>query len=1101
MADGPLLGTVIQQTLHCLSAGRHAGLTDGELLARFAGTRDEAAFETLLWRHGPMVLGLCRRLLRHPQDAEDAFQATFLVLCRAARSVRKQQALGSWLYKVASRICLKVLTGRARAAVVPTRLADTATPGPEDEVGRGDLRPVLDEEIGRLPEKYRAPLVLHYLEGKSVAAVAAELGWRPGTVAGRLARARALLRGRLVRRGLTLAGAAAVALTGLPAGLVRAAVAGTIPATAVALAEGALRAMMLTRLKTAALLMTAVVLLSLGVGLAARPAPATKPAEDGPPAALAPTDRFGDPLPEGALARLGTLRLRVNPSSIDSVAALSPDGRTLACVGVDAHIHVRETASGKELYRIPYPETPVPFGNYSCDGVAFSPDGKLLAAGGKRLHLWDSATGKELFRSEEYAAGCGFLAFAPDGRALALLDHASGAVCLWDAVGRKEIRRFTDGPEIIRSLAFAPDGKVLAAGGVRKGVCLWETATGKQVARVEERGGFHSVAFSPDGKTLVALTYDRTAHFWELASLPAPPKMLPADRESRTLADVSGGVTFSPDGKSIAWSCWEAPGVVHVGAAATGEEVGRLEGRTVPVLIRFAPDGKGLTVVGRGDVQLWDVPARKEVASLSFPGQPFEVAALAFSPDGKTLISASQHEGGVWVWDVSAARLRQRFDFGAQLIRAVGFSRDGTPRAVGEQKADLRLWDAGTGREVRRLASPPEQTTACAAFSPAGSVLAFGESGWIAAAGKEQRIHVCDPATGKELQSVGRENNGAVGLLAISADGKTLAATSAFSPEIIVYDVAAGREQRRFRAAPVEAIGLGFQGLALSVGGKLLASRSETDSTLRVWETATGTEVLQTQTGRVSALGFSPDGRVLAAAEGKEVRLWELLTGKERYRCRGHERLVQSVAFSPDGSILASGSEDTTILLWDLTGRGTTGRPVALAPGEGDALWDDLSAEAPKAFRAMRRLLTAPPAETVLLLQGRLRAGRAEARIAGLLADLDADEFVTREQASAELAKLGKVAEPQLREVLQGRPGPEVRRRAERLLERLEGVKGPALSLQQLAALRALEVLEQVGTPEARQVLEKLAGGPAGDRLTREAKGAVERLARTAGAE
>jgi len=164
-------------------------------------------------------------------------------------------------------------------------------------------------------------------------------------------------------------------------------------------------------------------------------------------------------------------------------------------------------------------------------------------------------------------------------------------------------------------------------------------------------------------------------------------------------------------------------------------------------------------------------------------------------------------------------------------------------------------------------------------------------------------------------------------------------------------------------------------------------------------------------------------------------------------------------------------------------------------------LWEDLAAEAPAAFRAMRRLLTAPPAETVRLLQDRLRAGRAEARIAGLLADLDADDFATREKATAELAKLGKVAEPQLREVPPGRPSPEVRRRAERLLEDLEGAKGPALSAQQLAALRALEVLEQVGTPEARQVLEKLARGAAGERLTQEAKGAVKRLGGVAGAE
>jgi RNA polymerase sigma factor (sigma-70 family) len=1108
MIDGPLLGTAIQQALRSLSGERHGGLTDGQLLARFAETRDEAAFEALLWRHGPMVLGTCRRLLRHPQDAEDAFQATFLVLCRAAHSVRKQQALGGWLYKVAYRICLKARANRARAATLPDHSPEQPVPDPQDEVLRRDLPPALDEELDRLPEKYRAPLVLHYLEGKTVAQVAAELGWRPGTVSGRLARARVLLRARLLRRGVTLASvlspAAAVVL---PVGLVQAAVAGSsranlagaaISTTAVTLAEGALRAMMLARLKTAALLLVAVVLLFLGVGIAARPAPAEKPAAEGPPAAppgaapgpQAGVDHFGDPLPDGALARLGTLRLRMLPSSIDAVAALSPDCRTLAWVGMDARLHVWDAAAGKELYQIPYPETPVPFGNYSCDGVAFSPDGKILAAGGKRLCLWDGATGKELYRSEDFKVGCGFVTFSPDGKTLALLDHGTDQLRLWDVPGRKELRPLGGGPVIIRALAFSPDGKTLAAGGVQKGVRLWETATGKEVARIKERGGgFHSLAFSPDGKTLAAGMYDRTAHFWELESLPAR-------QEGRTLSGVSGGVSFSPDGKTLAWSGWEEPSVVHLAEATTGKETGRLRARGIPSLIRFLPDGKSLAVVGRGEIQSWDIAARKETSRFSFPGHPFEVALLAFSPDGRTLVSASQHEDGAYVWDVIAGKLRGRFDPGAGHITALGFSREGTPLAVGHQEDGLRLWDLGTNRQVRRLAVSDQTTTMSAAFSAGGTVLAFQKSGQSIARGEALPIHLCDPATGKELRSFGGDKNLPPGILALSPDGKTLAAATLWSPAIAVYDVATEKQLHRFKGPPVEAVGLGYRGLAFSSDGKLLASRCETDGILRVWELVAGKEVLTIHTGAITSLCFSPDNRTLAVAEGKEVRLWELLTGTERHRFRGHERLVQAVAYSPDGKTLASGSEDTTILIWDVTGQALgKGRPVGFMPGEGDILWDDLAAEAPKAYRAMRRLLGAPPAETVLLLKDRLRAGTAEARIARLLADLDADEFIIREKATTELAKLGKVAEPQLREVLLVRPSPEVRRRVERLLEQLAGVNGATMSVQQRTALRALEVLEHIGTPDARQVLEKAARGAPGDRLTQEAKRAVERLA------
>jgi RNA polymerase sigma-70 factor (ECF subfamily) len=176
--------------------------TDAQLLRRFAARRDQEAFARLVERHGPLVLGVCRRVLGTVQDAEDAFQATFLVLARRAASIRDPELLGNWLYGVASRIARK-----ARAAVqkrqmhekpsplLPSLVAPTATADP-------DLGPVLDEELSRLPEKYRAAVVLCYLQGKTNEEAARLLRWPTGTVKGRLARARDLLRDRLARRGL-----------------------------------------------------------------------------------------------------------------------------------------------------------------------------------------------------------------------------------------------------------------------------------------------------------------------------------------------------------------------------------------------------------------------------------------------------------------------------------------------------------------------------------------------------------------------------------------------------------------------------------------------------------------------------------------------------------------------------------------------------------------------------------------------------------------------------------------------------------------------------------------------------------------------------------
>jgi RNA polymerase sigma factor (sigma-70 family) len=190
------------QTTVCYPPGTGADTpTDAQLLRRFAASRDQDAFARLVERHGPLVLGVCRRVLGTVQDAEDAFQATFLVLARRAASIRDPDLLGNWLYGVASRIARK-----ARAAVQKRQMREKPSPLLPSLVAPAaadpDLGPVLDEELSRLPEKYRAAVVLCYLQGKTNEEAARLLQWPTGTVKGRLARARDLLRDRLTRRGL-----------------------------------------------------------------------------------------------------------------------------------------------------------------------------------------------------------------------------------------------------------------------------------------------------------------------------------------------------------------------------------------------------------------------------------------------------------------------------------------------------------------------------------------------------------------------------------------------------------------------------------------------------------------------------------------------------------------------------------------------------------------------------------------------------------------------------------------------------------------------------------------------------------------------------------
>jgi serpin B len=284
--------------------------TDGSLLTRFADDRDEAAFELLLRRHGPMVWNVCRRVLASAGDADDAFQATFLVLVRKARSIAKRDSVASWLHGVAHRVALDARASAARRRAHERGAAMPTEGLPADGAG-AEVRQVLDEELRRLPEKYRAPLVLCYLEGKTNDEAACELGCTRGTVAGRLSRARDLLRGRLARRGLALTvTAVATALAEgaspalLPAGLLTttlkaaaayAAASAVASPAAAALAEGALRAMFLTKLKVAAAVAAVVVALGAGAGWLWQRAEAEPVRPDPQPAAEPPPAPADDP--------------------------------------------------------------------------------------------------------------------------------------------------------------------------------------------------------------------------------------------------------------------------------------------------------------------------------------------------------------------------------------------------------------------------------------------------------------------------------------------------------------------------------------------------------------------------------------------------------------------------------------------------------------------------------------------------------------------------------------------------------------------------------------------------------------------------------------
>ena len=365
-----------------------------------------------------------------------------------------------------------------------------------------------------------------------------------------------------------------------------------------------------------------------------------------------------------------------------------------------------------------------------------------------------------------------------------------------------------------------------------------------------------------------------------------------------------------------------------------------------------------------------------------------------------------------------------------------------------------------------------------------------------------------DVATGKEIQRLkgyGQFNDYCA---AFTPDGRRLVVWYCDDNMVYLWDLATGRKVREYTFIDGDppqpnpaAGGRPVYFAAVSPDGRLIAFGSQSRF-FEVRDLATG-DVLYRQTklpDGVCPMVFSPDSRMLAWSGwwgDPTVHVVEIATGKDRRRFAGHTGRVLSLRFSADGTKLISGSGDTTALVWDLTGKRSAGADWGkpLSAKDIETAWEELAGDdAVRAYDSIRRL-SAAPREPVEFLRRQLKpvAVADEKRIARLIADLDADEFAVREKATQELDALGEIAVHACRKALEGTPSAESRRRLERLLS-AQARETAKPSPERLRTLRALEILERAGTQEARQLLNALADGAPGARLTEQAKAALERL-------
>ncbi len=823
-------------------------------------------------------------------------------------------------------------------------------------------------------------------------------------------------------------------------------------------------------------------------------------------------DSYGDPLPAGAIARLGTIRLRHFGNTHGAFGvAFSPDGKVLASVGEDRRIRFWDPSTGRPLRTLARHADTI-------RQIAFAPTGKLMATASHdhTVRLWDASTGRQVGEPIRGFTNC--LVFAPDGKTLAF-DRQGEEICLWDIRSAKSIRTIRCRAS---SVAFAPDGHTLAAAANQpRGIIqLWDADTGKALWHAKgHRSAAWSVAFSPDGKTLVS-----GGGYFGDAQGPTHGEIKlwdPVTGKERHaipgLANMVDEVCFSPDGKYLASGGRMGPLILWDWKAEGGPR--RLwETANNVFKIAFSPDSRRLAWSSRNAVRLIDLPPRQEGNATR--GHTGPVHFVAFTPDGKSVVSVGET---VRVWDAATGAEQRAAKSYLHDCYAAALSSDGKTLVTSSDDGIMR-WDLATLKMLRRFATAQDHATTLA-LSPDGKTMAAavlrriefvnkqGQGMVTHSGGKD--IHLWDVASGEETGKIAEETQ--IANVAYSPSGSRLVVVSYHIPgHVHILDAKTGAVSLDLK--PSTGSWLGQKVTCFSPDGKLLAS-GDSFGTVWLWDAESGKLLHPLRGGSdpLYTVSFSPDSKLLLAAGRDAVpRIWEVGTGKLLHELTGHDGMVFSAAFSPDGKRITSASADTNILIWNVADLARQRLPIVLSGEELENLWIDLSADQRRDYflsqRAIRRLAAAPQSSVAFLKQRLKPDLPRDDRLRQLIGDLDSDTFEVREKASRELAGKGKSIEPVLRQALADKLSPEQRRRVQALLDTFAPPppepqpRGPfSRTPEQQRLIRLAVVLDRIGTDEALDLLHYLVqttelkamlNDPrVGANAFREAKEALSRLA------
>jgi WD40 repeat protein len=874
--------------------------------------------------------------------------------------------------------------------------------------------------------------------------------------------------------------------------------------------------------------------------------------------AAAPPARADDPnpLPRGALARLGTYRLRAADGKLG--AAFLAEGQELATAGPGGLIRIWNPRTGRLLRHVGGDGRPFvlsPTNLATADGwprlgfTIFSADGRTAAVmdngdGASQTWVtWNLTTGKALGRGSLVRQRWGAaLALLPDGKAL-LSARDSGAA-VWDVTRQKAVCYLDLGgldqarvaypdlwpPEL--TLAPSPDGvRIASAVWWRTGedqrtgrALLWDATTGKELRRIElpavtsrniALANFNPPALSPDGKRLALAAPDGTLQLRDLETGREVAEFVPP-KDLRPAA-----LLFSPDGRRLV--AWGEAGI-HLLDPATGKltkTLGDSEGRfDVPDpplmwLATVAPswrltisrDGRLLARNGQGGLRIWDLDSGKPIGP---PAEPRgAVLGVRMSADGKTVTTLGPD--AVRRWDAAGKELSCVPPPEFRRIHAI--LPDGATAVYIDTldgKDVARVWKVFEQKQPGEPIPLPVRQGSTYGMNPEGRVVLEDWDGtW-----QVSTIRLWDATTQKELVRLEEEldpaGHGNAGLpfaavVPSTGGGKVLTIRhELWRPPGIGDDGAPRGGVTVCRVGVWDAATSGLvrrwkvigelRGAALTPDGRSVVLATSDEAGL--WEVATGRKRCAFPAG-ATVVAVAPDGRTLALARGPAAQLVDLRTGKEVARLEGHQEAVLALSFGPRGQTLVTGSGDTTAMIWDAAGlvAAARPRPSELSAEQLDGLWKDLAGDSANAFLA-GAALQAAPRQTAALLRERVRpatASDARPSLQQLLRQLDSDSPDRSDQAARELARRGVAARPAVAQALAGVPPGETRRRLKAVLWRCGVEPEPPGSGAELRPSRAIEVLEGLGTPEALEVLESLAKGHPEAPLTQEAAAALKR--------